>query len=247
MEILRREASHRLERALLPVEPNSGHPSGGTLFLFNYLIDQVTTGEGVGDRVMTFLVTSGSTATGEVAGLGLSRHMLDDPEVASDMLLFTNWSEQWHSPGGLEADAALLPFFHLEAHARGKGWRWRTQEVTEGMLLDDLDVPFVGNEFAAYGYELQSGSTIAQQRPVLHPISFERLPNGSPGVVGPPASFSGAPILALTPRTDSNLRFVVAGMVGSTTSVDGQTHLLFTPAPTIRDAAAKLYRRLSAR
>jgi hypothetical protein len=244
VEILRREVPRLLQRALLPVEPHPGHRGGGTLFLFNYLIDHVAANEGSHDRVVTFLVTSRSTAAGEVAALGLNRRMLDDPEVASDVLLFRGWSEQWDTFGGPEADIALLPFSRLEAHAHGRGWRWRTQEVTDGMLLNDLGVPIVGNEIAAYGYDLQSGSRISQLEPVLHSVSFARLPDGSLVVVGPPASFSGAPIVALTPRTDDSLRFVLVGMVGSNVAIDGQAHLLFTPAPAIRDAAARLYQLL---
>jgi hypothetical protein len=118
----------------------------------------------------------------------------------------------------------------------------------DGTLLQSAEqVPVLTDELAAYGYEPSQLRNPAHQRPVLRPISLQRLPNGAPDVVGTPASFAGAPVIALTPRPDGNARFVVAGMIGSPNSTDAASPNPFTPAPQIRAAAAETYRHLTRR
>jgi hypothetical protein len=247
VEILQREAPRLLERAILPLEPDAEHPSGATVFLFNHLLNPGTTA-GADERVLTFLITCRSNVNGPVGELGIPRHMARYPDRACEVLLFTHWADQWSRPADSNIDVALLPFFHLESHARRKGWEWNTQEVTDGMLLQPAEqVPALADEPAAYGYEPSQLRNPAHQRPVLRPISFQHLPNGTPGVAGTPASFAGAPVIALTPRPDGNARFVVAGMIGSPNSTDATSPNPFTPAPQIRTAAAETYRHLTRR
>jgi hypothetical protein len=163
------------------------HPSGATVFLFNHLLNSGTTA-GADERVLTFLITCRSNVNGQVGELGIARHMARDPDRASEVLLFTHWADQWSRPADSNIDVALLAFFHLESHARRKGWEWNTQEVTDGMLLQSAEqVPVLADELAAYGYEPSQLRNPAHQRPVLRPISFQHLPNGAPGVVGTPA------------------------------------------------------------
>ena len=241
MQILS-EATHRLEQAILALEPDEGHPHGGTMFLFNHLLPPTGTGEPV-DRVVTFLVTSAEAASGGLGRLTMARHMVDAPDAA-EVLLFRDWSDQWLRPTDPNADVAVLPFAHLDNHAARKGWNWTTQEVTDGMLLKPADrVAVLPGELAVYGYEpSQLGS--AAQRPSVRPVGIESLPNGSVGVVGAPASFTGAPVIALAELPDGYARFVVAGLVGSSTHADPAAPRPLVPASLIRTAAAQVADRL---
>src|SRR5690242_10449085 len=152
VEILRRELPRALSKAVLAVEPGAGHPAGGTLFLFNYLISAATAEDP--DTFLTFVVTADAVTAGSFAGLVMPRHMVSEPDTASDMLAFVGWADQWYRPKQDGSDVALMPFAELQQHAASKGWHWITQEVTDGMLLgldDPLDV--YGDELVAYGYQ----------------------------------------------------------------------------------------------
>jgi len=87
----------------------------------------------------------------------------------------------------------------------------------------------------------------APQRPVLRPVSIESLPDGSVGVAGVPASFTGAPVIALAELPDGYARFVVAGLVGSSTHADPAAPRPLVAASLIRTAAAQVADRILGR
>jgi len=86
MEILQQKAPRLLGRAILPVAKIG--QTGGTVFLFNYLVEQGRAGQG--KKFVTFLVTTRGVASGPAATLGLVRHMISPPGYASDELAFRN-------------------------------------------------------------------------------------------------------------------------------------------------------------
>ncbi len=241
MEILQQEVPRRLGRALLPVE-KSGQ-AGGTVFLFNYLVEPGRAGHG--DKVAAFLVTTRGVAGGPIATLGLVRRMISPPGRASDELAFPQWSDQWIRPADDQIDVAILPFAHLEDHGRRTGWAWTTQEVTDGMLLkpgEQLSV--LGDELAAYGYEAQPAKGLADWTPALRPVSFQQAPHGTVSIDGARAVLPGAPVVAVAPRPGGYARFVVAGMVGSRAAGgDGATPRPFIPGAVIRAAAQEIFER----
>jgi hypothetical protein len=237
MEILRQEAPRLLGRAILPVAKIG--QTGGTVFLFNYLVEQGRAGQG--DRVATFLVTTRSVASGLVATLGLVRHMISPPGHASDELAFPRWSGQWLRPADDRIDVALLPFAHLEEHARRKGWTWDTQQVTDGMLPKPGEqLSILIDEVAAYGYEPQLATGLADWKPVLRPVSLQHMPGGAVGANGAQAVLPGAPVVALAPRP-GGYRFVVAGMTGTPAASDDGTPQPFIPGAEIRAAAREIF------
>ena len=240
MEILQQQVPRLLGRAILPVE-KPGH-AGGTVMLFNYLVEQQRAGHG--DRVVTLLVPTRGVASGPAATLGLVRHMISPPGRASDELAFPGWSGHWLRPADDHIDLALLPFAHLDNHARRKGWTWDTQQVTDGMLPkpgEQLSV--LADEVAVYGYETQPAANLADRKPVLRPVSLQLMPAGTVGVDGAQTVLPGAPVVALAPRP-SGYRFVVAGLAGSPIAGDdGMTLRPLIPAAEIRTAAQEIFER----
>jgi hypothetical protein len=237
MEILQQEAPRLLGRAILPVA-KIGH-TGGTVFLFNYLVEQGRAGHG--DKVATFLVTTRGVASGPAATLGLARHMISPQGHASDELAFPQWSDQWLRPADNQIDLALLPFAHLKDHARRKGWTWDTQQVTDGMLPKPGEqLSLLVDEIAVYGYEPQPARGLADWKPVLRPVSLQHMPDGAVGVSSAQTVLPGAPVVALAPRP-SGYRFVVAGITGSPTASGDGTTQPFIPGAEIRAAAQEIF------
>jgi len=115
VKFLEQVAPQLLERALLRLRPDDGHRDGGTLFLFNHLIERAADG---GDLVLTFLVTSRHAANGPLGRIALSRHMVDDPEGASDELVVRDWAGVWSPRSDERPDVVVWPFFGLEEHAQ---------------------------------------------------------------------------------------------------------------------------------
>ncbi len=131
MEILLREVPALLGRALLLLMPGPNRAVGGTAFLYNHLVNRGSDDEP--DAYVTFLITARSMTTGEYGFLGIPRHMVSDPDAA-EHLVFRDWSHAWQHPADERFGLAALPYYHLAVHAERKGWSWRTDEVTDGML-----------------------------------------------------------------------------------------------------------------
>ena len=211
MEILPREAPGLLGRALIPLMPGPGRAVGGTAFLYNHLLTRGSGDEP--DAYITFLITARGMTTGEYGFLGIPRHMVSDPGAA-EHLVFQDWSHAWQHPADEHFGLAALPYYYLAAHAERTGWSWHTDEVTDGMLHSGDQLAVWKGELAAYGYEADGVDGVARQQPVLRAVDIAPARDGTPGVSGMPASFVGAPIVALTPRADGKLGFFIVGMVG---------------------------------
>jgi hypothetical protein len=247
VEILLREAPALLGRALIPLMPGPNRAVGGTAFLYNHLLNRGSGDEP--DTYATFLITARGMTTGEYGFLGIPRHMVSDPRAA-EHLVFQGWSHAWQHPADARFALAALPYHHLAAHAERKGWTWCTDEVTDGMLHSGDHLAVRRGELAAYGYEADGVDVIARQQPVLRAVDIVRTGDGTPGISGAPASFVGAPIVALTPRADGRLGFFVVGMVGegqltAGTAQAGPLRPLVSAA-AIRSGGDEIYGRLAA-
>ena len=245
MEILPRQAPGLLGQALIPLMPGPNRAVSGTAFLFNHLLASGSGEEP--DAYVTFLITAPGMTTGETGFLGIPRHMVSDPGAA-EYLVFSDWSHAWQHPAQERFGLAALPYYHLAAHAERKGWSWHTDEVTDGMLHSGDQLAVWRGELAAYGYEADGVDGIAHQQPVLRAVDIVPARDGSPGISGVPASFVGAPIVALTPRADGKLGFFIVGMVGdgqlnADTAHAGPVRSL-VPAAAIRSGVDEIYRRL---
>lgn len=223
MEILPDEVPARLGRSLLAVDLGDGH--GANAFLFNHLVEKGPP-DGM-DSVLTFLVTTRAVASRPTASVVLARHMIKPIGAAMDLLAFPRWPTMWKHAANDTPAIAMMPFLHLEEHGRSKGWSWDTQEVTDGMLLaPGAPLEVRTDEFAAYGYEADVGP---DRRPALHSVGLAPRPDGSAGIVGAAALLPGALVIGLAPVGDGNLRFVVAGVIGSAEAGD----LPSTPRPMV--------------
>ena len=242
-----REAPRLLGRALIPLMPGPNRAVGGTAFLYNHVLTRGSGDET--DAYVTFLITARGMTTGEYGFLGIPRHMVSDPDAAGH-LVFRDWSRAWQHPADTRVGLAALPHYLLVAHAERKGWNWCTDEVTDGMLHSGDRLVVWRGELAAYGYEADGADGIARQQPVLRAVDIVPTGDGTPGVSGVPASFVGAPVVALTPRTDGKLGFFVVGMVGGGQLTTGmaQSEPLrpLVSAAAIRSRVDEIYARLAA-
>ena len=247
MEILMREAPALLRRALIPLMSGPNRAVGGTTFLYNHLL---TSGKGdEATAYVTFLITAPGMTTGDYGFFGIPRHMVSDPGAA-EHLVSQGRSHAWQRPADERVGLAALPYYHLAAHAERKGWSWCTDEVTDGTLYSGGHLAVWRGELAVYGYEADGAEGIARQQPVLRAVDIVSADGGTPGVSGVPASFVGAPIVALTPRADGNLGFFVVGMVGEgqfdadTTQVGPLRQMV--SAAAIRSGVDEIYTGLAA-
>jgi hypothetical protein len=127
-----------LGRCTLPIRPLDASSPAGTAFLYNELIESGPDG----DRVREWLVTAEHLSRGKVTEIRLRPDMIEPPDTASDYLALQDSAEFWHRRSGAAAMSSLV----LHDHAQRKGWRWRTQEVTEGWAARVEDVRAIGAE-----------------------------------------------------------------------------------------------------
>jgi hypothetical protein len=128
-----------LQRATLPFVAVGG-AAPGTAFLYNHLVE-TTSGF---DRVIEFMVTAGQHVHGDVGELRLRPEMIEPVGAASDILVMTKFAEQWTHDE--TTGVAFTPFARLHEHGRRKGWRWTTQEVTDGLAARTQDIAAISAE-----------------------------------------------------------------------------------------------------
>jgi hypothetical protein len=180
----------RLVRATLPIAgPVSGPP--GTAFLYNHLLRST---DGV-DHVVELLVTADAFAQHEMLEFKLRPDMIEPVGAASDNLLVTDVARSWtHDSTGF----AFVPSAFLHLHGRRKGWRWTTQEVTDGFAAQPQDVADIGAD-PCRGFLL--GHTVDGPGRPLVLMSGSVRRDDDAGVVrwvGPvPAGMVGSPVFTV--------------------------------------------------
>lgn len=126
----------RLARATLAIE----HPVGGskgTAFLYNHLVGSA---DGV-DHVIELLVTADVFAQQEMLSFELRPDMIEPVGAAADVLIVKDVARSWtHDPAGF----AFVPSSFLHVHGGRKGWRWVTQELTDGFAARPDDLADIG-------------------------------------------------------------------------------------------------------
>jgi hypothetical protein len=194
-----------LQRATVPVgEPRRG--ATGTAFVYNHLLES----RWRSDRVIEFLITAGTVAQGEVGEIQLRPDMIEPSGGASDVLLMMRFADQWthDEPSG----AAFMAFAGLHEHGRRQGWRWTTQEVTDGVAARPDDVKRIGDEpQLAYvlGHGAQGGA-----RPLL--LLRGKVSRDQQGTIRwrAPAEdgLAGSPVF-VPQATDRGIRLVCLGVL----------------------------------
>ena len=99
----------KMDRGVIPIQPNRDHPEGGTAFLFNHLIEVHSATQDY-DRICRFLVTCGALVRGsEMAITTTPVAMVADPPASSDWVVWTEWSKRWHFSPSVVGDLAFHP------------------------------------------------------------------------------------------------------------------------------------------
>ncbi|SEF82398.1 hypothetical protein SAMN05216223_102153 [Actinacidiphila yanglinensis] len=199
-------------RATLPFQAARADLSFGTAFWYNDLIE---TG-GDHEVIRQYLVTATSRTLFEI-GQWTLRGDLTDPEQPVDELVMGGFAKRWKVLEGL--GVAVMPTVELHLHAERKGWRWDTQEITDGLAAQADDIAAIGAEpMPAYilGHEADDSGRSA------HPDRTQRLLAGEvcrPAPDAPltwsdplPTGFDGAPVFAALPLPDEQLKLLCLGV-----------------------------------
>ncbi|MGW3267159.1 hypothetical protein [Streptomyces sp. NPDC001056] len=195
-------------RATLPFQWLHREDRHATAFWFNELVG--TTGEG--EAVRQYLVTASEPARVENAEFTL-RPELCAPAMSAEKLLMTDFAGGWIHLDGL--GVAVMPTAGLHAHGVRKGWRWTTDEITDGIAAEEEDVAGLGEKpVAAYalGHDVGAGDGAREQAVVVGGVA--RTGSGGVRWVGDlPRGCVGAPVFISAPVGGNSFKLVCAGVV----------------------------------
>ncbi|BBA99876.1 hypothetical protein RVR_6693 [Actinacidiphila reveromycinica] len=199
-------------RATLPFQAARADRSFATAFWYNDLIE---TG-GDHEVIRQYLVTAAPRTRFEI-GQWTLRGDLTDPEQPLDELVMAGFAKRWTVLGDL--GVAVMPTVDLHLHAERKGWRWDTQEVTDGLAARAEDIAALGEgPLPAYvlGHAADdSGTSAHPDRPQsLLPGEVRRAAPDAPLTWSDPlpTGFDGAPVFAALPLPDEQLKLLCLGV-----------------------------------
>ncbi|MFE1801540.1 hypothetical protein ACFW9L_36005 [Streptomyces sp. NPDC059517] len=131
-------------RSTLPFQRANREEQYATAFWFNELVETGADGE----VVRQYLVTAGEPTRVAMAEFTL-RLDLCAPAMSAEKLLMTGFADGWTHLGDL--GVAVMPTTGLHAHGARKGWRWTTDEITDGIAATEQDIVDLGDgPVAAY-------------------------------------------------------------------------------------------------
>jgi hypothetical protein len=126
-------------RATLPFQQAHRPGPWATAFWFNELVGH----DGDDELVRQYLVTAAEATRMDLAEVTL-RPELGDPAPTAEKLMMTDFAEGWIHLGGL--GVAVQPTAGLHAYAERKGWRWTTDEITDGIAARAEDIARIDGE-----------------------------------------------------------------------------------------------------
>ncbi|SNY73491.1 hypothetical protein [Paractinoplanes atraurantiacus] len=120
-------------RATLPFREEPGGRLQGTAFWYNDLIE--------GEVYVQYLLTAEALTSFDVAAWTL-RPELADPAPSAQGALTLDFAAQWKRLPRI--GVAAMPAAHMHAYADRKGWRWTTDEITDGLAATESDIATIG-------------------------------------------------------------------------------------------------------
>jgi hypothetical protein len=195
-------------RATLPFQQAHRDEQHATAFWFNELVE--TTAEG--EVIRQYLVTASEPARVEIAEFTL-RPDLCAPAMSAEKLLMIDFAAGWTHLRDL--GVAVMPTTGLHAHGARKGWRWTTDEITDGIAAKQEDMAGLGAKpVAAYvlGHDIGAGNGAREQAVVVGGVT--RTSEGSTRWVGDlPQGCVGAPVFIGAPLGGNSFKLVCVGVV----------------------------------
>lgn len=217
-------------RATLPFQRAHREEQHATAFWFNELVETSDEGE----VVRQYLVTAGEPSRVEIAEFTL-RPELCEPAMSAEKLLMVDFSEGWTHLDGL--GVAVMSTNGLHAHGARKGWRWTTDEITDGIAASDEDIAALGaGPVAAYllGHDVDP-ETGARDLVVV----VGRITRDTEGTVlwdgNVPQGCVGAPVFTGIPKGGDSYKLVCAGVL-----LPGDGHHPVAPFDRLRTALRAL-------
>ena len=195
-------------RATLPFQRLHREEQHATAFWFNELVG--TTAEG--EAVRQYLMTASEPARVESAEFTL-RPDLCAPAMSAEKLVMIDFADGWIHLDDL--GVAVMPAAGLHAHGARKGWRWTTDEITDGIAAEEADVASLSAKpVTAYllGHDVGAGTGAREQAVVVGTVT--RTSSGSVSWVGDlPQGCIGAPVFTSARLSGDRFKLVCVGVV----------------------------------
>ncbi|MFG3261030.1 MULTISPECIES: hypothetical protein [Streptomyces] len=210
-------------RSTLPFQRSHREEQHATAFWFNELVE--TTAEG--EVIRQYLVTASEPARVEMAEFTL-RPDVCAPAMSAEKLMMTDFAEGWTHLGDL--GVAVMPSAVLHAHGARKGWRWTTDEITDGIAATEQDIAGL-SESPVPAYllgHIAAGDSSREQAVVVGQIT--RASNGSIRWVGDlPQGCVGAPVFIGAALSGNSFKLVCVGV-----TLPADSHHAIAPFDRIR-------------
>lgn len=217
-------------RATLPFQRANREEEYATAFWFNELVESSDEGE----AVRQYLVTAGEAARIELAEFTL-RPELCEPAMSAEKLLMVDFSTGWTHLDGL--GVAVMATTGLHAHGARKGWRWTTDEITDGIAATEEDLAALGTEpVLSYllGHDVGPGSGARELVVAVGEITRDE--KGDLRWAGKaPQGCVGAPVFIGIPRGEDSFKLACAGVL-----LPGEGHHPVAPFDRVRTALRAL-------
>ncbi|MFI6133149.1 hypothetical protein [Micromonospora sp. NPDC051141] len=189
-----------LGRAILPVFGGTGPgaPAGtvGTAFFYSELVGATDDGE----IAHEWLLTADALTDRAYGEIGLRPSVTEPAEGADEPIELAGFADHWlHLP---ELGLAAMPTGGLHGYADDRGWRWRTQQVTEAIAAPADAVARIGATPGS-AFVLALGVAEDGSRP-LEAVA-ERVARHDDSVrvtTELPAGYVGAPVFAVEAGPD---------------------------------------------
>ena len=205
------ELCQLLGRAILPLSrfgrPGAAADGFGTAFFYTEVVG--TTDDG--DVLHEWLLTADAIADAPHGEIGLRPSVKEPADAASDAIVLPDFANRWlHLP---EIGVAAMPTGGLHGYAEDRGWRWRTQQVTDAVAAPADAIARVGAEPSA-AFVLALGVADDGSRPLEAVI--ERVVRDGDNLrltTELPAGYVGAPVFGTEALSDGELALRCLGLV----------------------------------
>ncbi|MGW0243937.1 hypothetical protein [Micromonospora chalcea] len=205
------ELCQLLGRAILPLTGSDGPgtPPGvlGTAFFYSELVGATDDGE----IAHEWLLTADALTDRAYGEIGLRPSVTDPAEGADEPIDLPGFADHWlHLP---ELGLAAMPTGGLHGWADDRGWRWRTQQVTEAVAAPADSVARIGAAPVS-AFVLALGAGEDGSRPLEAVVERVARDGGEVRVTTElPAGYVGAPVFAVEAGPDGGPALRCLGVV----------------------------------
>ncbi|MGW4563330.1 hypothetical protein ACWEN3_13255 [Streptomyces sp. NPDC004561] len=227
-------------RATLPYQRAHRPGPYGTAFWFNELLEETEDTE----TVRQVLLTASEPTRVDLAEVAI-RPDLCDPAPSAEKLLMTDFADGWTHLDGL--GVAVQSTAGLHAYADRKGWRWDTDQVTDGIAARAEDIALItATPVRAYALAHDGAPDTGARDQAVVVGALARAADGTVRWSARlPEGCSGAPVFYSVALGDDSAKLLCAGVL---LPADGQGfgHHPVATFDRIRTALADLPRPGSA-